>query len=157
MKKLALGLLMGLELLLANPSYSRGLGGFKKTNNSNSSINSATRASEFSFSAIAREKTTLTSTPAPLLPPALFLPHYPNFDEPFMKCFNEACKIEYAKDSPFLDSWQTPNITRNRKKGDCEDISFYLYDLLKKANIKSRVVIGYMNGNYQNGHTWVEL
>lgn len=145
MRKIISGLCLILALGLANPALARGLGASAKKNNSSHSS-----ASQYSFGAIPRSKNQIY---LPTPPPANI-----SSSAPYLKCFTEACKIRYQTDLPIgADIWQTPEMTKKRKGGDCEDISFYLYDLLKKSNIESRVVFGYMNGDYQNGHSWVEL
>lgn len=76
--------------------------------------------------------------------------------EPYLQAFEEATKIKYVRDHPTdltVDYWQTPFETKKRGEGDCEDMCFYLYDLLQKRKLKSNVVWG----SYQQiGHMWVE-
>lgn len=80
-----------------------------------------------------------------------------NSRENYMKCFEKACEIEYISPFDNNDEWQTPKQTAERKKGDCKAKAFYLHSLLKKEGIYSRVVFGYMNNNFDNGHAWVEI
>ena len=50
--------------------------------------------------------------------------------------------------------------TKKRKKGDCEDLSFYLSDLLDESGINNKVVFGHGNiediENERLLHAWVE-
>ena len=81
----------------------------------------------------------------------------PNKEQTYLKCFDKAKKIVSALDEDEKDYWQTPKETKERGRGDCEDCAFYLYDLLDKKSVKSRVVFGdYYNGEKWYGHMWVE-
>lgn len=51
------------------------------------------------------------------------------------KPFQEASKLNYYYDNPTNDYWQTAQETALRGGGDCEDLTFYLMDKLKKENI----------------------
>ena len=70
-------------------------------------------------------------------------------------CFARACTTEYTSDEG-KDYWQKPLETIERKKGDCEDMAFHLYWLLKREGYSARVVIGYMDGDKKKAHAWVE-
>lgn len=75
------------------------------------------------------------------------------------KTFERVQEIEYTSDGigTWNDYWQTPKETEKRKKGDCEDMAFYLSDLLKKEGIKNRVVLGFIDTKETyEAHAWVE-
>ncbi len=71
----------------------------------------------------------------------------------------KASKIEYESEGE-EDYWQTPKETEDSKKGDCEDMAFYLNRLLKEDGIKNRVVFGYADLTKKEDkrimHAWVE-
>ena len=54
-----------------------------------------------------------------------------------------------------VDYWQTPEETRIRGLGDCEDFAFYLSRLLKDKGYTSWVILGAGPEDY--GHAWVEI
>lgn len=127
MKKLVYGLLI--SSMVSNAVLGRGFGGYNRNNaKSHQSVSSPLLYREYS-----------TNNPLSI------------FD-----CFNKVCEIEYVPDEENNDYWQSPLETLNRNKGDCEDLSFYLFYLLKKNGYRSRVVAGYMDNNFNNGHMWVE-
>jgi hypothetical protein len=85
-----------------------------------------------------------------------------------MESFHEAAAItEYRRDErdhhpENTDYWQSPEETARLKKGDCEDKSFYLQDLLRKEGFHSDVVLGILETRNKEGrlrrgyHAWVE-
>lgn len=63
-------------------------------------------------------------------------------------------------DKSCFDYYQTPEETRQRKKGDCEDLSIELYDRLKRKGHNVRIVMGKIQNQSdqpQIYHVWVEL
>ena len=86
------------------------------------------------------------------------VPHVyaPPYSQGVQNCFIKACAIEYVSDDKDNDYWQCPAETAERKKGDCEDMAFYLFDLLQKKGYSSRVVMGFENDDHECGHALVE-
>jgi len=81
----------------------------------------------------------------------------PEVVPPYMDCLIKANSLPFVSETAGYDIWYPPNVALKRNKGDCEEHAFLLYDYLDKKEIKSRVVFGYMEGNKQKGHAWVEL
>lgn len=74
---------------------------------------------------------------------------------PIETAFSEAALFRYQTDR-VKDHWQTPEMTRERMSGDCEDIALWLYAELKRFGYDNlRLVIGkYLTGE-PNYHAWV--
>jgi len=67
-----------------------------------------------------------------------------------------ASTIEYADDESG-DYWQSPEETRSRGTGDCEDQAIYLHHLLRKKGLQSEVTFGIEDLRHlKSGHAWVE-
>ena len=67
-----------------------------------------------------------------------------------------AGEVRYVPDA-HGDSWQTPEETARLGQGDCEDLAFYLHDLLAARGVASQVVFGIENiARAKTGHAWVE-
>ena len=65
-------------------------------------------------------------------------------------------EVRYALDEAG-DYWQSPEETRRRGAGDCEDLALYLHRLLKDRGIASIVVFGVQDvTEATTGHAWVE-
>jgi len=62
-----------------------------------------------------------------------------------MRCFDRASKIQYQAEPKGIDYWKSPSETMRDKKGDCEDMAFYLEYLLKRQGIPCRTVMGRTN------------
>jgi len=74
-----------------------------------------------------------------------------------MGCLNRAYRIGYVDDGIGVDYWQTPEETKERRKGDCEDKAFYLQDLLREKSIESEVIFGFADDRKRETiHVWVE-
>src|SRR5580704_3072913 len=54
------------------------------------------------------------------------------------------------------DYWQPPDDFEKRKKGDCEDFSFWTWRQFMDLGYDARVVFG-QHGRYGTGHAWVEF
>lgn len=66
------------------------------------------------------------------------------------------CK--YVSDKKLFDKedyWQPPEEFEQRKKGDCEDFSFWTWRQLMDMGYDARLVFG-RHGRYGIGHAWVE-
>jgi len=75
----------------------------------------------------------------------------------YLTCFNKVCEIKYSTiHKRNIDYCQTPNETIFLGKGDCKDMSFYLYYLLRDNGQKSRVVIGKLRDEDEIYHAWIE-
>jgi len=68
----------------------------------------------------------------------------------------EAAKIRYVLDPRGRDYWQSPEETRNKGRGDCEDIAIYFQHLMKKRGFDGEVVFGLKNSAARTGHAWYE-
>jgi len=54
------------------------------------------------------------------------------------------------------DYWQPPDDFEKRKKGDCEDFSFWTWRQFMDLGYDARVVFG-QHGRYGTGHAWVQF
>jgi hypothetical protein len=54
------------------------------------------------------------------------------------------------------DYWQPPEDFEKRKKGDCEDFSFWTWRQFMDSGYDTRVVFG-QHGRYGTGHAWVQF
>src|SRR5208282_3267659 len=54
------------------------------------------------------------------------------------------------------DYWQPPDDFEKRKKGDCEDFSFWTWRQFMDLGYDARVVFG-RHGRYGTGHAWVQF
>ncbi len=66
---------------------------------------------------------------------------------------------EYVSDKELFDKedyWQPPEDFENRKKGDCEDFSFWTWRQFMDLGYDARVVFG-RHGRYGAGHAWVQF
>jgi hypothetical protein len=71
--------------------------------------------------------------------------------------FLMGCK--YVSDKELFDRdeyWQPPEDFEKRKKGDCEDFSFWTWRQLMDLGFDARVVFG-RRGKYGGGHAWVQF
>jgi len=130
MKKAIAGLLLVVLSAIPESTQARGLGGFKKESRISDNPYSLSRAVETQ---------SISSIPS------------------YVSCFNRVCEIKYSimhKINP--DFCQTPNETISLGKGDCKDMTFYLYYLLKDKGEKSRVVIGKFKDWDLMHHAWIE-
>ncbi len=83
--------------------------------------------------------------------------------QPVLSSFKEVTqKYKYREDSPGNDYWQSPDETRKRRKGDCEDLAVLLHDELREKGIESQLVVG--NAFYLelerdkiSHHVWCEV
>ncbi len=71
-------------------------------------------------------------------------------------CLIDAAGIQYVPDPPGTDYWQSPQETQEKNQGDCEDISIYLQDRLRREGIHVEVVFGLKTSLAKNGHGWCE-
>jgi hypothetical protein len=73
-------------------------------------------------------------------------------------CFSNALEIRPIEDPE--DYWQTPEETKERGEGDCEDISALLQNCLwKEKKIITKVICGYPDKSAldeKKGHAWLE-
>jgi hypothetical protein len=75
----------------------------------------------------------------------------------YLTCFYKVCEIEYSTvHKRNIDFCQFPHETISWRKGDCKDMAFYLYYLLKDNGEKSRVVIGKLREEDEPYHAWIE-
>jgi len=71
--------------------------------------------------------------------------------------FLAGCK--YVSDKELFDKeeyWQPPEDFERRKKGDCEDFSFWTWRQFMDLGYDARVVFG-QGGRYGSGHAWVQF
>ena len=80
-----------------------------------------------------------------------------------LKVFSRArSQITYKDEPGKQDYWQTPDETRRLGTGDCEDITLYLQDELKKEGVKTKEVGGVIDltpllaGRKGIQHMWLE-
>jgi hypothetical protein len=74
-----------------------------------------------------------------------------------VRLFLLGCK--YVSDNELFDKeeyWQPPEDFEKRKKGDCEDFSFWTWRQLMDLGYDARVVFG-RHGKYGSGHAWVQF
>ena len=71
-------------------------------------------------------------------------------------CLIDVGQIQYLADAKGTDIWQTPKETARLGKGDCEDISIYFQDLLRRKGIEVDVVFGLKTRYHKHGHCWCE-
>jgi hypothetical protein len=65
----------------------------------------------------------------------------------------------YVSDKELFDKedyWQPPEDFEDRKKGDCEDFSFWTWRQFMDLGYDARVVFG-QHGRYGSGHAWVQF
>ena len=71
--------------------------------------------------------------------------------------FIQARSIRYVPDDA-RDHWQTPQETRSRWAGDCEDKAVWLYAQLKQNGYPNvRLVVGRQRSVDKNFHVWVSM
>jgi len=69
-----------------------------------------------------------------------------------MGCTAVSDKELFDKD----DYWQPPDDFEKRKRGDCEDFSFWTWRQFMDLGYDARVVFG-QHGRYGTGHAWVQF
>jgi hypothetical protein len=68
-------------------------------------------------------------------------------------------ECEYVSDKELFDKeeyWQPPEDFEHRKKGDCEDFSFWVWRQFMDLGYDTRVVFG-QHGGYGSGHAWIQF
>ena len=71
-----------------------------------------------------------------------------------------AFDIDYRAEPPKTDYWQTPEETKQRKQGDCEDSVFLFFSMLSKLDIDGDIVWGWVvdkNSSIAFAHVWYQL
>jgi hypothetical protein len=69
-----------------------------------------------------------------------------------MGCTAVSDKELFDKD----DYWQPPDDFEKKKKGDCEDFSFWTWRQFMDLGYDARIVFG-RHGRYRTGHAWVQF
>jgi transglutaminase-like putative cysteine protease len=73
----------------------------------------------------------------------------------YRQAFKEAMRVRPTKDS--ADYWQTPDETRTRGKGDCEDLAFLLEDEARRQGLAAPVEFGKAHVSNKTFHAWNEV
>lgn len=77
--------------------------------------------------------------------------------EDFFACLAEVSQIQYVPDPPGEDSWQTPEQTVRRGRGDCEDVMLLFQDRMRRKGYAVDLVFGLQHAGAKHGHVWCEM